>query len=110
MKVKYLSLLILGLLPTGSTPTAAGAPAGGLSESGTAVAGATIEADATERCAELRAAEASLAEYEVHLLDKLALPDAPAFEKAAWKQQLTYADDSLDALDKALELHRCPTL
>ena len=100
MKSWYLPLLLLGLLPTGSSPPAAGASPARLS--------AAVVVD-SERCAELRETEAALAAHEVHLLDQLALPDAAAWERDAWRQQLAYADDSLDGLDKALEVDRCPT-
>jgi len=100
MKSWSLPLLLLGLLPTGSSPPAAGAsPA----QPPTAV---VVD---SERCVELRETEAALAAHEVHLRDQLALPDAAAREKDAWRQQLAYADDSLEALDKALEVDRCPT-
>ena len=100
MKSWSLPLLLLGLLPTGSSPPAAGASPAQLS---------AAEVVAPERCAELRENEAALAAHEVHLLDQLALPEAAAWEKDAWRQQLAYAEDSLEALDKALEVDRCPT-
>lgn len=101
MKSWHLPLLLLGLLSTESSPPSAGVSPGQLSAAEVVVA--------TERCAELRETEAALAEHEVHLLDQLALPEAAAWEKDAWRQQLAYADDSLEALDKALEVDRCPT-
>lgn len=100
MKSWSLPLLLLGLLPTGSSPPAAGA-------SPAQPSAAVVVA--SERCAELRETEAALAANEVHLLDQLAQPDAASWEKDAWRQQLAYADDSLEALDKALEVDRCPT-
>jgi hypothetical protein len=110
MNAKYLPLLMLGLLPTGSSTPAAGVPPRDLSEKETIAGVAATVSVVTERCAELRETEAALAEQEVHLLDQLAQPDAGAWEKDAWKQELAYAQDSLEALDQALELHRCPTL
>jgi hypothetical protein len=93
-------VLFLGLLSTGSSPPAAGLPPGQLSAAGVV---------APERCTELRETEAALAAHEVHLLDQLALPDAAAWERDAWRHQLAYADDSLEGLDKALEADGCPT-
>ena len=110
MKAKYLPLLLLGILPLGASPPAAGVPPRPLSEEATAVGPAEADVGATDHCSELRETEAALAEQEVHLLDQLALPAALASEKDAWKQELAYAEDSLEALDRALEMHRCPTL
>ncbi len=110
MKVKYLPLLLLGLLPTGSSPPAASVPPREMSERETVAGVAATVAVLSEQCVELRDTEAALAEQEVHLLDQLAQPDAAAWEKDAWKQELAYTQDSLEALDQALETHRCPTL
>jgi hypothetical protein len=110
MKAKYLPLLLLGLLPTGSSPPAAGVPDRRVSEEATVVAAAAPEVLQTERCTELRETETALAEQEVHLLDRLAQADASPSDKDAWREELAYAQDALEANDKALEVHRCPTL
>jgi len=102
MRAKEIALLVLGVLPGLSGLHGARGEA--------VVSAPTTGAVVSTRCAELRETEAALAEQEVHLLDQLALPGARNWEKDAWKQELAYAQDSLEELDQALGANQCPTL